>query len=203
MPRAGPGTASPTRRGSTCYDMLRFPLPAEVWRAMISAQVNMNSEFTSNPRLALVERDSRHKYSPHKELRRYDPRSKFPQKSPFRPHFGAFYPHSAHKSALRAKEPPTLWHPGNLVGPQRPPGHCSAAPRPTTPGPAGSGRAQTFPRWLLPSTDRRIVKNRMGRDLDERPVYIQRADKELKAPPALRGSAMVARPTRPQIFAVN
>jgi hypothetical protein len=31
----------------------------------------------------------------------------------------------------------------------------------------------------------------------------QRADKELKAPPPLRGSAMVARPTRPQIFAVN
>src|SRR5271157_77042 len=31
----------------------------------------------------------------------------------------------------------------------------------------------------------------------------QRADKELKAPPALRGSAMVARPTRPQIFAVT
>ena len=32
---------------------------------------------------------------------------------------------------------------------------------------------------------------------------LQRADKELKAPPPLRGSAMVARPTRPQIFAVN
>jgi hypothetical protein len=32
---------------------------------------------------------------------------------------------------------------------------------------------------------------------------LQRADKELKAPPALEGSAMVARPTRPQIFAVN
>ena len=31
----------------------------------------------------------------------------------------------------------------------------------------------------------------------------QRADKELKAPPALGGSAIVARPTRPQIFAVN
>ncbi len=31
----------------------------------------------------------------------------------------------------------------------------------------------------------------------------QRADKELKVSPALRGSAMVARPTRPQIFAVN
>jgi hypothetical protein len=35
------------------------------------------------------------------------------------------------------------------------------------------------------------------------PKKKQRADKELKAPPPLRGSAMVARPTRPQIFAVN
>ncbi len=120
-----------------------------------------------------MERDSRHKYIPQKELRRYDPRSKFPQKSPFRPHFGAFYPHSAHKSALRAEGPPTHWNPGNLVGPQRPPGHCSAAPRPTTPGPAGSGRAQTFPRWLLPSTDRRIDNDRTGPDLDERSVHIQ------------------------------
>ena len=34
-------------------------------------------------------------------------------------------------------------------------------------------------------------------------IKTQRADKELKAPPPLRGSAMVARPTRPQIFAVN
>ncbi len=33
--------------------------------------------------------------------------------------------------------------------------------------------------------------------------YNQRADKGLKAPPALGGSAMVARPTRPHIFAVN
>ena len=37
--------------------------------------------------------------------------------------------------------------------------------------PAGSGRAQTFPRWLLPSTDPRIDKDRTGPDLDERPVY--------------------------------
>ena len=42
----------------------------------------------------------------------------FPKNRLFRPYFGAFYPHSAHKSALRAEEPPTLWHPGNLVGPQ-------------------------------------------------------------------------------------
>src|SRR5271157_5080832 len=35
------------------------------------------------------------------------------------------------------------------------------------------------------------------------PFFFQRADKELKAPPALGGSAMVARPTRPQIFAAR
>jgi len=28
---------------------------------------------------------------------------------------------------------------------------------------------QTLPRWLLPNTDRRIAKERAGRDLDERP----------------------------------
>src|SRR5271157_3382926 len=143
--RAPSRVQPPPPGGSTCYDMLRFPLPARVRRAMFSAQVIINSEFTSNPRLALVEHDSRHKCSTQKELRRHDPRSKFPQKSPFRPHFRAFYPHSAHKSALIAEEPPTLWHPGKVVGPQRPPGHRSPAPRPTTAGPAGSGRAQTFP----------------------------------------------------------
>ncbi len=30
-----------------------------------------------------------------------------------------------------AEGPPGLWHPGNLVGPQRPPGHYSPTPRPT------------------------------------------------------------------------
>jgi len=70
---------------------------------MFSAQVNTNSEFTSIPGLALVERDSRHKCSLQKELRRYELRSIFPQKPPFRPHFGAFYPHPAHKSALRVE----------------------------------------------------------------------------------------------------
>src|SRR5271157_4324406 len=41
-------------------------------------------------------------------------------------------------------------------------GHSSFAPAP----PAGSGRAQTLPRWLLPSTDTRIAKDRTGPDLD-------------------------------------
>jgi len=49
------------------------------------------------------------------------------------------------------------------------------APRstPHDAGPAGSGRAQTLPRWLLPDTDRRIAKGRTRPDLDERAVYIQ------------------------------
>jgi len=58
-------------------------------------------------------------------------------------------------------------------------GHCSRAtdhnspvPRPT-PGPAGSGRAQTLPRWLLPDTDSRIGKDRTGSNLDERSLYIE------------------------------
>src|SRR5271157_3734819 len=45
-------------------------------------------------------------------------------------------------------------------------------PRPT-PGPAGSGRAQTLPRWLLPDTDSRIGKDRTGPDLDDQPLSIQ------------------------------
>src|SRR5271157_4729800 len=36
------------------------------------------------------------------------------------------------------------------------------APRRPPLGPAGSGRAQTLPRWLLPATDRPIAKNRTG-----------------------------------------
>ena len=66
-------------------------------------------------------------------------------------------------------------------------GHCSRATDhhsplppdslatvlPPSASPAGAGRAQTLPRWLLPDTDTRIVKDRTGPDLDERPVYIQ------------------------------
>ncbi len=48
--------------------------------------------------------------------------------------------------------------------------HHSPVPR-STPVPAGSGRAQTLHRWLLPDTDRRFVKDRTGPDLDERSHY--------------------------------
>ena len=53
-------------------------------------------------------------------MRRYEPRSRFPQKPPFRAHFRAFYPHPAHKSALERKGRPTSWHPGNVGGPPSP-----------------------------------------------------------------------------------
>ena len=46
------------------------------------------------------------------------------------------------------------------------------APRRPPLGPAGSGRAQTLPHWLLPDTDSRFAKDRTGPDLDERPLYI-------------------------------
>ena len=87
------------------------------------------------------------------ELRRLDIRSMFPPKSPFRALFGVFYPHPAHNSALRAEGATHFLAPGQrgcstvpLATVLPPP-----APRPP-PGPAGSGRAQTLPRWLLQPT---------------------------------------------------
>src|SRR5271157_4017238 len=103
----------------------------------------------------------------------------FPQKSPFCPLFGPFYPHFAIPSAWESGRGQSLsgtqgtsvatFAPGTTVGPQ---------PRSARSTPGEPGRA----------ADRQVF---------------QRADQELKAPPALEGSAMVARPTRPQIFAVN
>jgi len=63
----------------------------------------MNADLTSIPRLALVEHVYRHKCNLQKELRRFEPRSIFPNKPPFRPQFGPFYPHPANKSALGAE----------------------------------------------------------------------------------------------------
>ena len=75
-----------------------------------------------------------------------DIRSMFSPKSPFRALFGAFYPHPAHKSALRAEGATHFLAPGQrgcstvpLATVLPPP-----APRPT-PGPTGAGRAQTLP----------------------------------------------------------
>ena len=65
-----------------------------------------------------VERDFRHNRTLKQELRRYGPRSIFPQESPFRALFGAFYPHPAHKSSPRAE-----WATHT--------GHCAPASHPT------------------------------------------------------------------------
>jgi len=110
---------TPPGRQSTCYKMLRCPVVSKVQRAMFSAQGNMSSEVTSKSHLALVDCDSRHKRISQKELRRYVPRSILPPKSPFRPHFGAFYPHPGSKSALRCGrgdplfETPETCHPAS------------------------------------------------------------------------------------------
>ena len=53
--------------------------------------------------LTIVRRNIRPNCILKQELRRYEPRSRFPQKSPFRAHFRVFYPHPANKSALRAE----------------------------------------------------------------------------------------------------
>jgi len=52
-------------------------------------------------------------------------------------------------------------------------------------GPAGSGRPQTFPRRLLPSTDNRIGKDRTGPHLDERSPYFSMVIPIRKSAPVL------------------
>ena len=62
-----------------------------------------------------------------KELRRYEPRSRFPKKPPFRAHFRAFYPHPAHKSSLKAEWATHFLAPGKRGWSPPSPGHCSPA----------------------------------------------------------------------------
>src|SRR5271157_555496 len=68
--------------------------------------------------LTLVGRNSRRNCIIIQELRHFDLRSIFPQKSPFRPLLRAFYAHSARKSALRAE---AATHRLALGKPDRPP----------------------------------------------------------------------------------
>ena len=106
------------------------------WRAWFSAQLNIEMGLTSISLQTLVGRDSRPNCLPKKELRRYEPRSRFPQKPPFRVHFRAFYPHPAHKSALRAEVAAHFlapgkrrWSPLATVLPSHAPGFPPHAPR--------------------------------------------------------------------------
>jgi len=61
------------------------------------------------------------------------------------------------------------------------------------PGPAGSGRAQTLPRWLLHPTDCRIPRDRTGPDLDERPLYFSMSqNRAIVAEKSMRSSPLGA-----------
>ena len=95
----------------------------------------------------------------------HEPRSRFPQRSPFRPLFGAFYPDPAHKSALRAEAATDCLAPGK---PDWPPtstwplfsGHAPCLK--LQPNQRGELVAQALPRRLLPDSNRRFVKERTG-----------------------------------------
>jgi len=73
-------------------------------------------------------------------------------------------------------------------------GHSSLAPRPT-PGPAGSSRAHTLPRWLLPHTDGRQPKgkDRTGPDLNERSLSFSMAsNRAISTEKSIRFSSLAA-----------
>src|SRR5271157_2378158 len=124
-----------------------------------------------------------------KELRYNKVRSLFLQKSPFCPLFGPFYPHFAIPSALRAAGTAAIRYPRKevaalalaTVGPQ---------PHPARATPGEPGRAADRPALASLSclTHRQVLRNphiaKEGRH-DPDIHSLQRADKELKAPPAL------------------
>jgi hypothetical protein len=92
-------------------------------------------------------------------LRHNQSRSLFPLKSPFRPLFGAFCPQISAESG--SGHPPSrtreTWLATNVHLATVLPPHASRrrAQR-------GQVTRRPFPRWLLPSTDRRIDKDRRG-----------------------------------------
>jgi len=117
--RAELGTALPSGGASTCYEMLRFSVAAEIWLAWFSTQVNIRSVLTSISLLTLVGNTCRLNSILMQELRRYGLRSIFSQKSPSRALFGAFYP-PAHISAESGSSPLRIHWPLTT-------GHCSRA----------------------------------------------------------------------------
>jgi len=88
------GYSTPHPEGPICYNMLRFPLPAEVWRVRFSAQVTIRQSITTISLLTLVGRKFRLNSILKNELRRYDPRSRFPPKNAFSTPFQAVLPPS-------------------------------------------------------------------------------------------------------------
>jgi hypothetical protein len=70
----------------------------------------------------------------------------------------------------------------------------------STPGPAGSGRAQTLPRWLLPDTDSRFVKDQTGPDLDEHSLLFPMTRHTAKNSGLLPSNLRVSSPKFQTIF---
>jgi len=124
--------------------MLRFRVSAEVWRAWFSAQLNIEIGLTSISLETLVGRDSRPNCVSRKELRRHEPRSRFPKKPPFQAHFRAFYPHPAHKSSLRAEWATHFLAPRKRRWSPPSPGYCSPVSR-STPDQRGEVVRRTSP----------------------------------------------------------
>ena len=85
-----------------------FGFSAEVWRAWFSAQLNIEIGLTSFSLLTLVSRDSRPNCLPKKELRRNEPRSRFPQSRHFEPISGRFTPPDSQISAKSGSGGPLL-----------------------------------------------------------------------------------------------
>ena len=126
MPRAEPVTAQhstphPTR--STCYEMLRLPLPAEVWRAWFSTQVTIRHGFTAIHLLTLVARNFRLNHVAQQELRRYDPRSRFLKKIAVSTPLQGVLPRSGQQISVESGRGQPLSAPGNCGWP------LSVAPR--------------------------------------------------------------------------
>src|SRR5271166_545567 len=70
---------SPPGRRQHAMKSYVFGFSAEVWRAWFSAQLNIEMGLTFISLLTLVGRDARPNCLPKKELRRYEPRSRFPK----------------------------------------------------------------------------------------------------------------------------
>gem|GEM_PF-3538582 len=161
-------------------------------------------------------RDSRRNCILKNELRRYEPRSRFPKKSPFRRLFRAFYPHPAYKSSLRAEGATSgRGHPlsgtrETWAAPNVPPATVLPphAPRSTPHAPRrqdqrGQAGHRPSPRWLLPDTDHRIGKDRTGPDLDGRSLLFQYGIKPGDAYQKINPFVLARRRPRAHLFVPN
>ena len=92
---------TPLTEEQTGYKKLRFSIFSETPRASFSTQTHINHRVTSISLLALVDHDARPNCILKKELCRNQPRSIFPQKTPFQPHWTVSHPHPVYESSLR------------------------------------------------------------------------------------------------------